>query len=130
MKKIILGRIKEGKIQIQRFFKKELLRWEGKPIEVHLVESTRSEQQNRYYWGVVIRLISEHTGFTADEVHEVFKKRFLTYKKKYQGKIYEFTKSTTELKVSDMATYLDKVIKYATEHLGIIIPDAEVAYEE
>lgn len=127
---MILGRIKNGKLQVQRFFKKDLLKLEGREVEIMPVESTRSSQANRYYWGIVIKLISEHTGFTPEEVHEVFKKKFLTYHKSYKGKVYKFTKSTTDLKISDFAGYVDKIIQYATSELGIIIPDAEIAYEE
>ena len=37
----------------------------------------RSNQQSRYYWGIVVQILSEHTGFTKDEVHELLKRKFL-----------------------------------------------------
>lgn len=36
----------------------------------------RSLQQNRYYWGVVIKSLQEHTGIDAEDLHEFIKYRF------------------------------------------------------
>lgn len=122
---IILGRIKDGKVEVQRFFQSSMPKYEGKSVEIRIEEAGRSVQANRYMWGVVYKLISDHTGYTLEEVHQVFKKKFLTYKKDK----YEFTRSTTELNVSEFKDYLDKVIMYATTELALIIPDPDIEYE-
>lgn len=39
-------------------------------------DAKRSNQYSRFYWGVVLKLISEHTGDDTASLHEYFKKRF------------------------------------------------------
>jgi hypothetical protein len=48
-------------------------------ISINKFRKSRSLQQNRYMWGVVYKLIADHTGYTADEVHQLMKDRFLSY---------------------------------------------------
>jgi len=124
--KILYGRIKDGVIEVQRFFKQDLVKLENKEVEIRELGSERTSQQNRYAWGIIYKLISDHTGYTPEEVHQVFKERFLTYSK--DG--FKFTKSTTELTTKEFGEYLDKVIFYAQSELGIIIPEADVAYSD
>lgn len=123
---MILGRIKQGKVVVSLFFARDLAKLEGREVEIKKLENTRSAQANRYYWACVVKLISEHTGFTPDEVHEVFKKRFLSYKKKVKGKVYEFTRSTTELKISEFQNYIEQVKEYATRELDVLFPDEDI----
>ena len=122
---MILGRIKNGIIEVQRFFKDDVKKWEGREVEIKKSESSRTSQQNRYYWGVILKIVSQETGFTPEEAHEVYKKKFLTYQKAHKGKLYDFTKSTTDLKTSEFGEYLDKVINHAQTELLCIIPEAD-----
>lgn len=122
---MILGRIKNGVIEVQRFFKDEIKKWEGNEVEINKSTKSRTSQQNRYYWGVVLKIVSQETGFTPEEAHEVYKKKFLTYQKAHKGKLYDFTKSTTDLKTSEFGEYLDKVINHAQTELNLIIPAPE-----
>ena len=46
-------------------------------IAVRRCYATRSIQANRFYWKVIVGAISEHTGYTPDEVHEFLKAKFL-----------------------------------------------------
>ena len=41
------------------------------------VSTIRSNPQNRFYWGVCVYMISERTGFSTEETHEVLKHLFL-----------------------------------------------------
>lgn len=95
---------------------------DGKPLEVIVRRkmSKRSDPQNKYYWGVVLAIISEHTGHTAEELHEAFKQKFL---KKFINKGLVFARSTTALNKIEFADYLDKVIQWAAEW-EIVIPDS------
>ena len=122
---MILGRIKNGIIEVQRFFKDQLPKLENKEVEIKVVSSTRSSQQNRYYWGVILKIISQETGFTPEEAHEVYKKKFLTYQKEYKGKKYDFVRSTTDLDIFEFGEYLDKVIGHARGELNLIVPESE-----
>ncbi len=80
-------------------YRKALLSLEDKEIEVTVGKKrkTRSNEQNRYYHGIVVKLISEHTGFTPAETHEVLKSKFLKEFITFKNKDYEITKSTTRL---------------------------------
>ena len=127
---MIFGRIKEGKIVIQRFFQAEIPKNEGKSFTLVFDEKGRTSQQNKYLWGVVYKLISDHTGFTPEEVHEVFKKRFLVYTKEYKSKVWEFTRSTTGLTINEFTKYVDSVKHYAESEMALIIPDSDIEYQE
>ena len=126
---IILGRIKNKRIQVQRFFQPELEKLEEKSVEIKVVENTRSSQANRYYWGVLIKIVADWSGFTSDEVHQEFRKKFLTYEKVHKNKTYKFTKSTVDLKVSEFSEYLKKCINYTQQELELIIPEPDSEFE-
>lgn len=126
---IIFGKIKEGQIIVQRFFRDEVKRMEGKQVEIKSLLNSRSQQQNRYMWGIVYKIIGDELGMTSEEVHEVYKEKFLSYKKEIKGKFYTFTKSTTELNVVEFGEYLDKVIRHASSELGLIIPEPDSEFE-
>lgn len=91
----------------------------------------RSNNQNRYYRGVVVKIISEHTGFTPEEVHELLKYRFLrtyeTLSTKNGDKEFERTKSTTELTTSAFEIFMSDVRMWASIELGLYIPDPNEA---
>ena len=80
-----LARIKDNKVKMEEPFKArcwEYLRGlEGKEVEVTITlpkdYPQRSGQQSKYYWGVIVEMISQHTGYTPEEVHELLKQRFL-----------------------------------------------------
>lgn len=132
MKIIILGRVKNGEIQLQRFFQNDLKKWEGKNIEITKVESSKTQQQLGYLFGVVFKIISEYTGFTVEETYQVYKRKYLRYHKEYKGKIYKFNKGLSQCKVSEAAEFIDKVIIHAQTDLGLIIPEpsSEFNYPE
>lgn len=119
----ILGKIKDGQIQVQRFFLADLAKWEGKEVDIDLASGGKTLQQLRYLWGVVYRIVSDHTGFTPEEVSEIYKTKFLTYEKKYKGKMYQLTKGLSGLKKTEMVEFIDKVIKHATIELDLAIPE-------
>ena len=80
----------------------------------------RSNPQNRWYWGVCIDLISEHTGFTPEEVHEILKHKFLTPKSLMGEQIYP---STTSLTTVEFKNYMEKIQRWASMELSVVIPD-------
>jgi hypothetical protein len=46
-------------------------------VTAEKVTAARSPKANRYYWGVVVKLIAHATGYTPDEVHEMLKAKFI-----------------------------------------------------
>lgn len=90
-------------------------------------KSQRSSNQNRYYWSVPVQLISEQTGFSKDEVHELLKRKFLKdirmVDTKNGYKEIELTKSTTDLDTKQMEDFLSQIRIWASEYLQCFIPE-------
>ena len=126
---IIFGKVRDGQVKIQRFFKNDLNKLEGCDVEIVKVSSLKTLQQLRYLWGVVYRIISEHTGFTPEEVSEVYKKKFLTYQKEHKGKVYDFARGLSILKKEEAAEFIKKVINHAQTELELIIPEPDDEFE-
>ena len=87
-------------------------------LKLTKANNKRSLSQNAYYWGVVVKIISDHTGFTSNEVHQELAKMFLGYEK--SGK--SFTQSTTELDTLEFELYLDRSRKWAWNEMELTIP--------
>lgn len=89
----------------------------------------RSNPQNRYYWSVCIRLVSEHTGYSPDEVHEILKHKFLKktlwipHNQEGVKEKSDITKSTTELTTAEFEKFLSDIRGWASLCLGCWIPE-------
>ncbi len=84
---------------------------------------TRSNQQNRYYWGCVLTFIAAETGHTTEEIHEYCKAAFMPRAFiKLGGHEKRVTKSTTTLSTDEFEEYLDQVRAFAATELSIQIP--------
>lgn len=100
-------------------------------VEIKVLKNNRSTQQNKYYWGVVVDLISDHTGYTPEEVHEIIKYKFLTEyfhyheSNEHTALVYEIpkTKSTTGLKSNEFEDLMSQIREWASLKLGVYIPD-------
>jgi len=88
----------------------------------------RSLDANAFYWGIVLKMISDETGQSIEECHEA-------YKRKYNFRwdfifnsltgTYEFTSgvdSTTELDGKEFLDYIMKIRAEAEVDLHITIP--------
>lgn len=96
-------------------------------VEKH--RSQRSNQQNRYYWGVVLNIIANETGHSTEELHEIYKRMFLPRKViKYREREFPVPSSTTDCDISDFHEYIERVRAEAAQS-GIVIPNPnEVEY--
>lgn len=106
---------------------------QGRQLAVHICEAEdqRSLQQNAFYWAFVLKTISRQAtidGIGSDENgwHYYFKRRVLGYrvtKTKVPGSkrpvIRRELRSTTDLKVKPMSTYLEKVMAIAATEFGV-----------
>lgn len=90
--------------------------------------ATRSLNQNAYYWSAVVETLSEHTGFTPDEMHEVLKAKFLPKKLAVtdgNGEIkgeFVIGGTTTRLNKVQFGDYLRDIQVWASTDLGVYIP--------
>jgi hypothetical protein len=93
----------------------------------HKTKATvRSDQQNRYYWGVVVDLLAVHTGYTPDEMHEALKLKFLII---HRPGLPDTVKSTAKLTISEFMEYIDSIQKWAARDMGCVIPDPDSVFD-
>jgi len=123
------GKVSEtGKLELWRrdLFEAHLNKLRGKFIRLILEprKTKRSNNQNRYYWGVVVAMLAEEIGYTRDQMHDALRLKFLRVEADL-----EYTRSTTELSTKEFEAYLDDVRIWAATDLGTVIPlPNEVAY--
>lgn len=90
----------------------------GRPVVV------RSLKQNRFYWGVYLETLAEHTGHTPEELHDILKNMFLPREFATIGKLeIEVVKSTKKLTTAEFAKYLRQIEAFANSELGIRLPE-------
>lgn len=115
MKKIYLN-IMGGHISCSPSLKEELRKLKDGYyiLNIDKQKKVRSPQQNAFYWGVFLPVLTE-TGYTTDELHELFKKKFLSKRKtltKLGRKVIWKYKSTTELSTIEFEEYLEKIREF------------------
>lgn len=88
----------------------------------------RSKEQMGYLWGVVYPEISEHTGHTPEELHEIYKAQFLRKKVNWRGAQMTVLTSTGQLTSNEMAEFITNVILDAGE-MGISVPPPDPEYQ-
>jgi hypothetical protein len=102
---------KKLKLHSERFYNHEINKFKaGDEVTISITNKKprRTEQQNRYYWGAYLPMISEQTGeHDLDSLHTLFKGKFLTKKiVKVLGYDTRITGSTTDLSVNDFCEYI------------------------
>lgn len=98
---------------------------EGKAVSVKFCRptSTRSLEQNRYYWGVCLTIIAQETGHNTEELHTAIKDILLPRKFiKLGNREVEVTKTTTDLNTTEFEQYLERLRTWASTELNISIP--------
>lgn len=100
-------------------------------IAVTRLYATRSIKQNRWYWGVCVELLSEHTGYGPEEMHDILKAKFLpkhlavTNGNGHIVDSFVIGGSTRELNTVEFKQYTERIQQWAAEDLGVVIPDPE-----
>lgn len=98
-------------------------------LVIDRMRKQRSDNQNRYYWGVAIEILSEHFGYTKDEMHSALRLMFLRVPGA-DGKP-DTIKSTTDLDTIGFEEYLSQIRDWAIiEHNCYIPLPNEVALPE
>lgn len=100
----------------------------GAPLRVIVTseEKKRNAEQNNFYWGVVLRDISEQAWvngrqFDKDTWHEFFARRFGVCEDVTlpDGEIIVRRKSTTQMSVGEFSEYLNQIQAHAARELGV-----------
>jgi len=130
---IATGRVERGKLRIRNAERvsRELKAWRECDVTITIAKrrATRSLAQNALYWSVYVALLSEHTGYTPDEIHALLKARFLPKTLALcdeHGEIreeFEIGTTTTALNKLEFGEFLRSIQQWAAEELGVVIPD-------
>ena len=120
------GSIKDGRLVLdnEHHFKGYISLYEDTPkvrIIVEKERGTRTKQQNRYYWGIVLSLIAEHMGERPEDLHEILKSKYLRRKRVWRGGEITILRSTADLTSDEFGEYIDQCIQEGSE-LGVVIP--------
>jgi hypothetical protein len=114
----------EGKLSLDKSpqFKDYLRGLAGKRVQltVEKYRKKRSPDQNAWYWGVAVKLISQHTGYDPQEVHLALRYEFCP--KVIIGNV-AVPRSTTKLDTMEFGeNMMERVVRWAAERLQIVIP--------
>lgn len=93
-------------------------------ISIEKSRQSRSLAQNKYYWGVIIPMLASEFGYFKDEMHEILRRKFISYTKEnpYTGEVEMFARSTTKLSTIDMEIYLECIRAWALSEFSIYLP--------
>lgn len=99
-------------------------RLNGKRVEVTIRQhrERRSDQQSRYYWGVVVAILADHCGYTPEEMHDSLKLMFLRDRANEKPGLVR-VRSTTALDTREFSEYVDSIKRFAASDLRVYIPD-------
>ena len=126
------GQVKKGKLNLYdpARYLVHLSSLEGKPVEVIVrkVQNNRTLSQNSWYWGVILEIISDHTGETKEDLHEHFLSKFASRIDYLAGKEGEVEEIRVKERSHTMSTvrfteYIESIRQWASEFLGLAIPD-------
>ena len=133
------ARLENGKLKVRnRWMLKEVLSsWRDCDVTITIEKkhATRSLDANRWYWSQIVGLVSEHTGHTPEEVHQIYKAKFLPKRlamANANGELCgEFTigGSTTKLNRIEFSEYCDAIRTWCEVELGVIIPDPDKEWQ-
>lgn len=135
MEIVATGIVRSGRLEVRQrqSFTAALKRLKDGEVSITIARkrAARSTQQNRWYWGVIVEMLSEHTGFTPDEMHDVLKAKFLPKKLAVtdgNGEIkgeFVIGGTTTRLNKLEFGEFCEAVRRWAAEDLGLVIPDPD-----
>lgn len=128
MTPIFDGTIRDSKLFLDKGekFKQYLAGLNDKRVQVTVekIKHKRTNNQNQYYWGVVVKLIAQHTGHDPEQIHELLKMKFSPRWHFLEPMVGTpgIPTSTTRLDTLEFVEYTEKCRMWANEFLGLNIP--------
>lgn len=121
----------QGKLNI--FNKEVLTRWltdnkeKNVVVEITVRNKKRTNPLNRWYWGVIVRLVRVELNeygneFDSEETHSFLKQLFNYKEVEIDDQIIKVPVSTTKLDNAGFIEYCEKIIAWAAMDLNIQIP--------
>jgi hypothetical protein len=109
--------------------------FDGKRVVITVAEAkkTRTSPQNRYYWGCVVKLITDAfrdagNMVNAEDVHDFLKQHVGKLSQVLvttDGEVFWGPGSTTKLTTSEFSDYIEAVKAWAAEVLDLQIPSPD-----
>jgi hypothetical protein len=131
---VTTGLVNRGRLKLRATpaFQHQLQSFRDGPVTITIERktATRSTQANRLYWGVYVKALSDHTGYSPDEIHEILKAKFLPKKLAIcdgNGEVldeYVIGGSTTKLDVIEFGDYLNAIHEWAVS-LNCPLPELD-----
>lgn len=129
--RVLSGRVTQGKLAVRGW--KPFHGWPDGEVTITVApkRATRSALQNAWYWGQILRLLSDHTGYTVDELHEYCKQRFnakTVCLVDSDGVVKDESRvgmSTTKLNRLTFGEYCEAIRIWAAADLDVRIPDPD-----
>lgn len=106
-------------------YKQGLLHYDNSYIDLLISKSVkkRSYNQNAYYFGVVVKLISQETGDDRAAIHEYLKNKFSQKRViTVAGETICYVLSTTKMNTVEFEDYLVLCREWASDFLTMRIP--------
>ena len=90
-------------------------------VDVVITKPSRrkTSNQRKFYWAVILEILSNYTGHERTELHEVLKVKFLSY----EDNGITYYRSTEDLTTAECEEYYEKIKRWAADELGVYIPD-------
>ena len=138
---IFQGDVVNKKLKLFDHEKQAISRWiatfkDGTKLDITIRKhkSKRSNEQNRYYFGVVLPILADHFGHdNTEDMHEDMKLKFNPIESKIEpGKTIGGT--TTKLSTVDFfsaeTSYVERICRWAATEYGLYIPPPKKAEKE
>lgn len=109
---------------------------EGRYVRLRLgpPDATASDPQRRYWFGVIVEHVADHSGYTKDEAHHMLLWHLMPELRKtvkdFEGRDVARRVSWNELMGEEATTLIDRAFKFAAEKLGLYIPSPREYYEQ
>lgn len=133
MKHIFYSDIKEGRMNKHTANEIAvcLKSFEGKRVEVSISKKkkSRSNEQNRFYWGCVIPILRNHlielgNKFSVEQTHDLLKYKFLKEAIRVnEDEFIDRIKSTTELSTMEFMEFILEIQQWCLEMFDLVIPN-------
>jgi hypothetical protein len=115
-----------------------LEKFEGKQVEVVIGKEDKAISKNLrgYYWGVVVKTIAEHTGYSIDETHENLQAKFFIFYREDGTPYIKSTSKKSDWNSREFSEAIHNIKQWAQEFFateehpeGLYIPEAgEIDY--
>jgi hypothetical protein len=137
---VTTGQVKNGVVKMRNRAQLDayMKRWPDCEITIRFekAHATRSLAANAYYFGVCLELLSEHTGYTVEELHEWAKAKFLPKELAIcngNGEVVDdlvIGGTTTSLNKNEFYEYVERVRTFAFDRLDLDIPPPDPQWRD